>query len=108
MQEAARRVQATIKHLEEQELKGLSKTRRDEALAELHQLERDLRDRLPFVAKQFAEHMEDVVEKAKIEVNAYVQSTIQRAGLAAIAAGEAPPLQLGTGVPDADERDSGS
>lgn len=40
---------------------------------------------LPFVAKQFSEHMETTVERAKVEVNAYAIGAIQRAGLAALA-----------------------
>lgn len=38
-----------------------------------------------FVADQFDEHMETTVEKAKIEVNAYVTQAVQRAGLQSIA-----------------------
>lgn len=45
----------------------------------------EIEDNLPFVAKQFSEHMETTVERAKIEVNAYATSAIQRAGLAALA-----------------------
>jgi hypothetical protein len=48
-----------------------------------------------FVADQFGEHMEKVVEHAKIEVNAYATATIQRAGLQAIA-GKGPILELGS------------
>lgn len=48
---------------------------------------------LGFVEKQFEEHMEKNVEKAKVEVNAYVTGTIARAGLAAIA-GNTELLQL--------------
>lgn len=39
---------------------------------------------VPFVEDQFAEHMENTVEKAKIEVNAYVTGAVQRAGLEAM------------------------
>lgn len=42
-----------------------------------------------FVADQFDEHMENTTEKAKIEVNAFVESAINRAGLQAIANGTA-------------------
>jgi hypothetical protein len=51
---------------------------------------------IPFVLKQFAEHMETTVEKAKIEVNAYVTSAVMRAGIKALGGqdGEAPLLQL--------------
>jgi hypothetical protein len=40
-----------------------------------------------FVADQFDEHMERTTEKAKIEVNAFVEAAINRAGLQAIANG---------------------
>ena len=46
---------------------------------------------MPYVLQQFAENMEKTVEKAKVEVNAYVVSTIRRAGLEALGA---PPLAL--------------
>ena len=42
---------------------------------------RNLTPNLMFVADQFAEHMERTTERAKIEVNAYVQNVIQRAGI---------------------------
>lgn len=45
-----------------------------------------------FVAAQFSEHIENAIEKARIEVNAYTLATIQRAGLAALGAG--PPIEL--------------
>lgn len=48
----------------------------------------EIRSNVSFVQDQFAEHMEHTVEKAKIEVNAYVTSAVQRAGLQAIAGGE--------------------
>lgn len=44
---------------------------------------------ISFVAKQFGEHMETTTERAKIEIGAYIQSAISRAGLAALK-GEAP------------------
>lgn len=45
-----------------------------------------------FVAKSFNEHVETTVEHAKVEVEAYLQSTISRAGLGAL--GAKPPLEL--------------
>lgn len=42
-----------------------------------------------FIAEQFSEHMENTVEKAKVEVNAYATAVIHRAGLDAIAGGQA-------------------
>lgn len=54
-----------------------------------------LRSGLPWVAKQFDEHAEKTVERAKIEVAAYVTQTIQRAGLEAL--GAPPILELTDG-----------
>lgn len=42
-----------------------------------------------YVATQFDEHMESTTEKAKIEVNAFVEAAITRAGLQAITSGNA-------------------
>jgi hypothetical protein len=48
---------------------------------------------LPFIVDSFAEHMETTVEQAKIEVEAIVSQTVQRAGLEAIGL-KAAPLSL--------------
>lgn len=53
---------------------------------------------LPFVAKRFDEHAEETVEKAKIEVEAYLTSAVQRAGLQAL--GGKPMLELTDGDPE--------
>lgn len=97
MKRAAARVRETMAAVEEAVGVGLSKAKRDAILKHLTSLERDLGDQLPFIAKSFAEHMETTVEKAKVEVNAYMQATVQRAGLAALAAAEGMPLQIGSG-----------
>ena len=55
------------------------------------QLQNHLVPNVSFVAKQFGEHMEDVTEKAKIEVSAYVESAVHRAGLRAL---DSPLLRL--------------
>lgn len=44
-----------------------------------------------FIAEQFGEHVETVVEHAKIEINAYVTQTVARAGLEHLGV---PPLML--------------
>lgn len=46
-----------------------------------------------FIADQFGEHIESVTEQAKIEVGAYIQSAITRAGVAALTDGR-PPISL--------------
>jgi len=48
-------------------------------------------DNLDFVEKSFGEHIETVVESAKVEVEAYITGTLQRAGVAALAG---KPIEL--------------
>ncbi|MFM0165710.1 hypothetical protein PQR39_35440 [Paraburkholderia sediminicola] len=47
---------------------------------------------VPFVAKQFHEHMEGVVNKARIEINAHAVHTIHQIGLNTLASEAAPTL----------------
>lgn len=54
---------------------------------------RELNANLPYVAKSYDEHAEVTVERAKMEVAAYVARQIQRAGLKALGADE-PLLEL--------------
>lgn len=61
---------------------GLTKAKAAALLEPLQKAHRELAANVPFVAKQFAEHMETRVEKAKVEVNAYMTDTLMRAGLA--------------------------
>ena len=79
--------------LENGELSGLSKAKQAAVLDKLSKAEMEISKNLPFISKSFGEHMEKTVEKAKVEVHAYVNNAIQRAGLDAIAAGPAP-LQI--------------
>lgn len=65
---------------------GMSKTKREAISDRLRRVRMELSSNLPFVAEQFGEHMETRVEKAKIEVDAYVTQTVMRAGLDAIQA----------------------
>lgn len=67
-----------------------------EALAMLDKAVQEIDSNLGFVADQFGEHMEQEVEKAKIEVVAYVQSAIMRAGLTSLQGGP-PIVMLGAG-----------
>lgn len=53
---------------------------------------REITANLPWVMKQFDEHTEKVIEKAKIEVEAYLSNAISRAGLEALQGQK--PLQL--------------
>lgn len=54
-----------------------------------------LNSTIPFIMDQFGEYMEDTVEKAKMEVNAYTVNAVQRAGLQALKA-EGPLLTHAT------------
>ena len=51
-----------------------------------------LSDGLPWVAKQFDEHAETTVERAKMEVNAYITQALMRAGVAAL--NEGAPIEI--------------
>jgi len=93
--EMSERVRRAIDDISGEIGKSVSGVKREAILNHLQQLDSDIRSSLPFMEKQFGEHMENTVEQAKIEVNAYVQNAINRAGVAAIA-GHAP-LQLKAG-----------
>ncbi len=67
----------------------LSQKRRHELLSLINTAEMNIGCNLGFVAGQFGEHMEETTEKAKMEIAAYAQVTLQRAGLSALK-GESP------------------
>lgn len=98
VREATELVNAAIKDIEGELGESISKKKRDAILGHLRQLQRSVAGTMPFVVESFAKQMEQTVEKAKVEVNAYMYSTIQRAGLQAIAGGVPGPLQLGSGT----------
>jgi hypothetical protein len=77
--------------IELQEL-GLSKSKQERVATALNAARRQLKSNIPFVAKQFSEHMEDTVERAKQEVHGFMTSTISRAGLTALTEGKLPLL----------------
>lgn len=63
----------------------LAKTKVAELKKQLERIAGRVEGHTKFVADQFDEHMEETTENAKIEVNAYITSAVQRAGLDAIA-----------------------
>lgn len=63
---------------------GISKKKAEEVRGKIVSAMRKLDDSLPFIAGMFSEHMENTVEKAKVEVNAYATQTINRLGLDAL------------------------
>jgi hypothetical protein len=54
----------------------------------------EIQSNMPFVEKQFAEHVENTVESAKQEIHGYMVGQLQRAGLTALAGNGNLPLQL--------------
>lgn len=97
------RVKRVTEHLNaaiadvEANLVGLSKAKRDAIMARIIKAQREVSDSMPFAAKSFSEHVEKTVEKAKIEVEAYMHGHIVRAGLAAL--GAQPPISIGENSP---------
>lgn len=98
-----------LKRLEalEKTVEGLkiSQKAKDEILSKTRMVAATFTSNMPFIAKSFDEHMEETVEKAKIEVNAYVQSALVRTGLAALG-GESPIKALTGDVIDVDREGS--
>jgi hypothetical protein len=72
--------------------------KKEELLSHLRMARRHLLSNVPFVAKVFDEHMEKTVERAKVEVNAYLQLTLMRAGVARLQ--EEARLELSSGDED--------
>lgn len=89
-------VDQTIREVEQGIGASLSKVKRDAILASLQKLRRDIKSNTPFMMNSFAEHMEKTVERAKVEVNAYMQNVVARAGIAALTGADAP-LRLDSG-----------
>ena len=74
---------------------GLSKAKTQALLVLLSKAQADIKSNAQFVEKSFNEHMENQVEKAKCDANAYLYHAVQRAGLDALALGvEAPEIVL--------------
>lgn len=78
----------------EGDLKGLSKAARAQALYKVQKARNRLAESLPFVEKSFLERIEERVVKAKTEIGAWIDQTIIRRGLEAIAADRGKPFEL--------------
>lgn len=76
------------------EASGLSKAKRERLTGSLEKARRELGANLPFVAESFGEHMEQRVEKARVEIHAYLAETVRRAGLDQIEAMKTPPIAM--------------
>lgn len=56
--------------------------------ADLAMVRQEIVSNIPFVAAQFDEHMEERVQKARSDIEAHMQASIQRVGLAALSQSE--------------------
>jgi hypothetical protein len=108
--EASDALKAALKELTDLQAKivvgvqGLSKSRQGEMLVAVNNAIKHLTDKLPFIAKQYAEHMEETREKAKAEIHSYAHRILYESGLAALAdrtGTQVPTLRLA--APDEDE-----
>lgn len=54
---------------------------------------RQLKDGAPFVAKQFEEHVEEKLAKARVEAEAYVSTMIHRAGIKSLGGDPVPAIE---------------
>ena len=70
-----------LKAVVEQETAGLSKVKRDKIMSALWMADKQVSDCMPFIAKSFNEAVENIVETAKVEVEAYMHGRIMQAGL---------------------------
>ena len=89
-------VRATLLHISEELKKCVSgidgplgKGSAKELRAQIEHLSFALVDSTSFVSTRFDEHVEETVEKAKVEINAYVGNAVARAGLEALSGGRA-------------------
>lgn len=71
----------------------LPKKVQEQVLGPIERAITELKSNTPFVIKSFGEHMEESVERAKSEINAYVTNTVMRAGLTALQSGD-PVLEI--------------
>lgn len=56
-----------------------------------------LHSSIPFILSSFGEHAEKIVERAKVEVNAYATRTLMRLGLGNMVGKAESPVELGDG-----------
>lgn len=73
---------------------GLSKAKAAALLSKLSKAQADIKSNAQFVEKSFNKHMENQVEKAKCEANAYLYHVVQRAGLDALTLGIEVPKPI--------------
>jgi hypothetical protein len=96
MRKAAQKgLEALLTLREEVDALKVSAKAREALMAKVETVERELASNIPYIAQTFGEQVEASTEQAKIEIHAYVQNVVQRAGVAALQGGG--PIQLGPG-----------
>lgn len=70
----------------------LSKKAQDEVMRSVRDAIATLTSSIPFVRQSFDQHIEEGVERAKVEVNAYMMNAVREAGLQALATPQTPLL----------------
>ena len=70
----------------------ISEKAKTELIRGINMAQSGISNNAEFVAESFSEHMEETTERAKCEVNAYIQGQIRLAGMEAIAEGKSPLL----------------
>lgn len=73
---------------------GVSKKKQEELLSKAHAAKKSLSSSAPFVADQFSEHMENEMERAKVEIHGYATSLFMRAGVESLAGPPPAPVTL--------------
>lgn len=98
-EEVAAKIANTLTELKRQRAKmaasvaSLSKVKQQEFLGAIDKAIQEIEANLPFVVKSFNEHVESSIEKAKVEVEAYVTNTIHRTGLSVLRGAAVPQLE---------------
>lgn len=98
--EMTKSIDEAIRHVDEELGSSVSGKKKEALLGILRHARMNVSSNVPFVAKSLAEHMENTVEKAKVEVHAYMENAIRSAGFAALTGNG--PLQLSVPKDDAD------
>jgi hypothetical protein len=94
--DAVGHIERALRDIEQELGASLSQKKRDAILGRLRHAKMEIEKNVPFVADQFDRHVEKKVETAKVEVNAYMDAMLTRAGRAALAASD-KPLLIGGG-----------
>lgn len=83
-----------VRDLKEGGLAGVPKSKAAQIVGPIEMALMELRSNVPFVKKSFDEHVEARMEKAKVEIYGWMEQSVRRAGLVAIAQQEGSPIML--------------